>query len=146
MTLLKQQIGRAPTTAEVAAVMELPEEKILEIMSADVTVNSIYDKKGTGEDSVEIIDTIEDTNSSRPEESVEKVDAKRELEMALKKLPERERTLLVFYYHENMTLKEIGEALNISESRVCQIHAQAIMKLRNILSQNRSDRLSKTII
>ncbi len=143
---LKQQIGRAPTTAEVAAVMELPEEKILEIMSADVTVNSIYDKKGTGEDSVEIIDTIEDTNSSRPEESVEKVDAKRELEMALKKLPERERTLLVFYYHENMTLKEIGEALNISESRVCQIHAQAIMKLRNILSQNRSDRLSKTII
>lgn len=143
---LKQQIGRAPTTAEVAAVMELPEEKILEIMSADVTVNSIYDKKGTGEDSVEIIDTIEDTNSSRPEESVEKVDAKRELEMALKKLPERERTLLVFYYHENMTLKEIGEALNISESRVCQIHAQAIMKLRNILSQSRSDRLSKTII
>ena len=143
---LKQQIGRAPTTAEVAAVMDLPEEKILEIMSSDVTVNSIYDKKGVGEDSVEIIDTIEDANSSRPEENIEKTDAKRELEVALKKLPERERTLLVFYYHENMTLKEIGEALNISESRVCQIHAQAIMKLRNILSQNRTDRLSKTII
>ena len=89
---------------------------------------------------------IEDTNSSRPEESIEKVDAKRELEMALKKLPERERTLLVFYYHENMTLKEIGEALNISESRVCQIHAQAIMKLKNILSENRVERLQKTIV
>ncbi|MBR3605380.1 MAG: sigma-70 family RNA polymerase sigma factor, partial [Candidatus Gastranaerophilales bacterium] len=116
------------------------------IMSGDVSVNSIYDKKGVGEDSVEIIDTIEDENSSRPEDEIERVDAKKELEQALKKLPERERTLLVFYYHENMTLKEIGEAINVSESRVCQLHAQAIMKLRNILSSNRSERLNKAII
>ena len=143
---LKQQIGRAPTAREVAEVMGLSEEKIIEIMSSDVSVNSIYDKKGTGEDSVEIIDTIEDENSSRPEDKLEQVDAKKELEQALKKLPERERTLLVFYYHENMTLKEIGEAINVSESRVCQLHAQAIMKLRNILSSNRSERMNKTII
>ena len=54
--------------------------------------------------------------------------------------------LLVFYYHENMTLKEIGEAINVSESRVCQLHAQAIMKLRNILSASRQERMSKSII
>lgn len=143
---LKQQIGRAPTTKEIADVMGLSEEKIIEIMSSDVSVNSIYDKKGTGDDSVEIIDTIEDENSARPEENLERNDAKKELEQALKKLPERERTLLVFYYHENMTLKEIGEAINVSESRVCQLHAQAIMKLRNILSTNRSERLNKSII
>ena len=143
---LKQQIGRAPTTKEVADVMGLDEEKIIEIMSSDITVNSIYDKKGTGEDSVEIIDTIEDENSNQPEEEIERTDAKHELETALKKLPERERTLLVFYYHENMTLKEIGEAINVSESRVCQLHAQAIMKLRNILSQSRSERLQRSII
>lgn len=143
---LKQQIGRAPTTKEVADVMGLSEEKVIEIMSSDVSVNSIYDKKGVGEDSVEIIDTIEDENSSRPEDEIERTDAKKELELALKRLPERERTLLIFYYHENMTLKEIGEAINVSESRVCQLHAQAIMKLRNILSSNRSERLNKTII
>ncbi|MBR2069137.1 MAG: FliA/WhiG family RNA polymerase sigma factor [Candidatus Gastranaerophilales bacterium] len=143
---LKQQIGRAPTTKEVADIMGLPEEKVIEIMSSDVSVNSIYDKKGVGEDSVEIIDTIEDEHSNRPEEEIEKTDAKKELESALKKLPERERTLLVFYYHENMTLKEIGEAINVSESRVCQLHAQAIMKLRNILSVNRSERMRKTIV
>lgn len=143
---LKQQIGRAPTTKEVADVMGLAEEKVIEIMSSDVSVNSIYDKKGVGEDSVEIIDTIEDENSSRPEDEIEKTDAKKELEQALKKLPERERTLLVFYYHENMTLKEIGEAINVSESRVCQLHAQAIMKLRNILSANRTERLNRAII
>ena len=143
---LKQQIGRIPTTKEIVAVMGLSEAKVLEIMSGDVSINSIYDKKGTGEDSVEIIDTIEDESSARPEEEIEKTDAKKELEQALKKLPERERTLLVFYYHENMTLKEIGEAINVSESRVCQLHAQAIMKLRNILSLNRSERLNKSII
>ncbi len=143
---LKQQIGRAPTTKEIADVMGLSEDKVVEIMSCDVSVNSIYDKKGSGEDSVEIIDTIEDENSSRPEDEIEKVDAKKELELALKKLPERERTLLVFYYHENMTLKEIGEAINVSESRVCQLHAQAIMKLRNILSVNRTERLNRSII
>ena len=143
---LKQQIGRAPTTKEIADVMGLSEDKVVEIMSCDVSVNSIYDKKGSGEDSVEIIDTIEDVNSSRPEDEIEKVDAKKELELALKKLPERERTLLVFYYHENMTLKEIGEAINVSESRVCQLHAQAIMKLRNILSVNRTERLNRSII
>ncbi len=143
---LKQQIGRAPTTKEVADVMGLSEEKINEIMSSDVSVNSIYDKKGVGDDSVEIIDTIEDEASTKPDDEMERTDAKKELQQALKKLPERERTLLVFYYHENMTLKEIGEAINVSESRVCQLHAQAIMKLRNILNSSRAERLNRSII
>lgn len=143
---LKQEIGRTPTTKEIANVMGLSEEKVIDIMSCDMSVNSIYDKKGVGDDSVEIIDTIEDTNSNRPEDEAEKKDAKTELMMALKKLPERERTLLVCYYHENMTLKEIGEAISVSESRVCQLHAQAIMKLRNILSASRSERLNRAIV
>ena len=45
-----------------------------------------------------------------------------------------------------MTLKEIGEAIEVSESRVCQLHAQAIMKLKNILSENRVERLQRTIV
>ena len=68
------------------------------------------------------------------------------MEEALKRLPERERTIMVLYYHENMTLKEIGEAIEISESRVSQLHARAIMKLKNLLSENRSERLKKSII
>ena len=79
-------------------------------------------------------------------EELEKKDSRHELELAIKRLPERERTLLVCYYHENMTLKQIGEAINISESRVCQLHAQAIMKLRTILSSQRSARMKKNIL
>ncbi|MBR1617336.1 FliA/WhiG family RNA polymerase sigma factor [bacterium] len=143
---LKQKLGRMPTTKEIADLMGLEEEKIREIISSDVSINSIYDKKGIGDDSVEIIDTIEDEHQKTPEDDVEKKDSKKQLEYALKKLPERERVLLILYYHENMTLKEIGETIKVSESRVCQLHAQAIMKLRNILSQNRSERLSQSII
>jgi len=53
---------------------------------------------------------------------------------------------MVLYYQENMTLKEIGETINMSESRVCQLHAQGIMKLKNILSENRTTRLRQSII
>ncbi len=143
---LKQKLGRTPTTQEVADVMGMEKDKVEEILTNDTQINSIYDKKGTGDNSVEIIDTIEDEKSERPDEQAEKKDAKRELEAALKRLPERERMLLVCYYHEDMTLKQIGEAINISESRVCQLHAQAIMKLRNILSSSRKERLSKSIV
>lgn len=143
---LRQELGRTPTTQEVADALGIEKEKVVSILSEDTSVGSLYDKKYSGDEGIELIDTIEDTNSVSPLEKLEEKDVKNELQAALKKLPERERMVMVLYYHENMTLKEIGEALNVSESRVCQLHAQAIMKLRNILSQNRSERLSKTII
>ena len=143
---LKIEFGRMPTNQEVADKLGIEKEKVDEILAQDTGIDSLYDKKNLGDESVEIIDTIEDSKSERPEEAAEKKDAKLELERALKRLPERERMLLVFYYHENMTLKEIGEAINVSESRVCQLHAQAIMKLRNILSASRQDRMTKSIV
>ncbi len=146
IAILKVELKRNPTNGEVADRMGLEKEKVDEILASDTGIDSLYDKKNLGDESVEIIDTIEDYKSERPEDAAEKKDAKHELERALKRLPERERMLLVFYYHENMTLKEIGEAINVSESRVCQLHAQAIMKLRNILSASRQDRMSKSIV
>ena len=146
ISTLKAELNRMPTSAEIGERLGIEKEKVDEILAQDTSIDSLYDKKNLGDESVEIIDTIEDVKSERPEEAAEKKDAKKELEKALKRLPERERMLLVFYYHENMTLKEIGEAINVSESRVCQLQAQAIMKLRNILSASRQDRMSKSII
>ena len=83
-----------------------------------------------------IKEAIEDTKSDNPLERLAQKDVKNELQQALQQLPERERMVMVLYYHENMTLKEIGASIDVSESRVCQIHAQAIMKLRNILNKN----------
>ena len=126
--------------------MGLTAQKVDEILAEDTTVMSLYDKKAAGDESIEIIDTIEDSKSVAPGEEMEQNDTKKELEQALKRLPERERMIMVLYYHQNMTLKEIGEMIEISESRVCQLHAQAIMKLKNILSTTKTNRLQQSIV
>ena len=143
---LKQELGRIPTASEIANYLDIDVEKVNQIMSEDVTITSIYDKRGSSEDSMEIIDTIEDSHKLNPQERMEEKNVKTDLQKALQRLPERERVLLVLYYQENMTLKEIGETINMSESRVCQLHAQGIMKLKNILSENRTTRLRQSII
>jgi len=143
---LKRQFGRAATNSEIANYLGIEKEKVEQLLADDTTITSIYDRKAATEGDIEIIDTIEDSHCLAPHEKLEEKDVKKELEDALKRLPERERTIMVLYYHENMTLKEIGDAINISESRVSQLHAQAIMKLKNLLSENRSERLKKSIV
>lgn len=143
---LKQDLGRMPTTTEVANYLDMEPDKINQLLAEDTTMTSLYDKRGNTDDSVEIIDTIQDENKLNPQEKAEEQNVKQELEKALKRLPERERIIMVLYYQENMTLKEIGETINMSESRVCQLHAQGIMKLKNILSENRTTRLRQSII
>lgn len=143
---LKQDFGRMPTTTEVANYLDMEPDKVNQLLAEDTTMTSLYDKRGNTDDSVEIIDTIQDENKLNPQEKAEEQNVKQELEKALKRLPERERIIMVLYYQENMTLKEIGETINMSESRVCQLHAQGIMKLKNILSENRTTRLRQSII
>ena len=143
---LKQELGRIPTTTEVANYLDMDPDKVNQLLSEDTTMTSIYEKRGNSDDSMEIIDTIQDTNKLNPQEQMEEKNIKQQLEKALQRLPERERVIMVLYYQENMTLKEIGATLNMSESRVCQLHAQSIMKLKNILSEDRSERLRKSII
>lgn len=144
--ILKKQYGRTATNTEIANYLGIEREKVEQLLAEDTTITSIYDKKGAADSDIEIIDTIEDSHNLAPHEQLEEKDVKKELEAALKRLPERERTIMVLYYHENMTLKEIGDAINISESRVSQLHAQAIMKLKNLLSENRTERLKRSII
>lgn len=144
--ILKQKLGRTPTSKEIASALGVEKEKIDQILDDNVNLISVYEKKGQGEESIEIIDTIEDSSHKNPLEALADKDAKKELQEALKRLPERERMIMVLYYHDNLTLKEIGEAVNISESRACQLHAQAIMKLKNILTSNRSERLQQSIV
>ncbi len=142
---LKQRLGRPATSTEIAEFLDMDVEKVNQILAEDTTMTSIYDKRGSSDDSIEIIDTIQDNNLN-PQEKMEEKNVKHELERALQRLPERERIIMVLYYQENMTLKEIGATINMSESRVCQLHAQSIMKLKNILSENRVSRLNKSII
>lgn len=134
---LQLNLGRIPTSQEIAEEIGTTKEKV-EASINEMESNSIislHDKRdSSSEGSLEIIDTIVDSKSVDPLQELESNDIKKSLSVALSKLPERERMILALYYHENMTLKEIGETISISESRVCQLHAQAIMKLRKLLN------------
>ena len=146
--ILSEKLNRKPTAEELAEYLDTSPDKIRDIIADGhkTSVLSLYDKKDiSNSDSTELIDTIKDEKTATPLEKMEEKDSQKQLERALSRLPERERVILALYYHENMTMKEIGESINISESRVCQLHSQAIMKLRNLLTHNMPV-LNKSII
>ncbi len=81
-----------------------------------------------------LYDTLADDSQADPAEIATDNDLKARMVDSLKKLPERDQLVLSLYYFEELTLKEIGKVLEVSESRACQIHAQAIMNLQALLS------------
>ena len=76
-----------------------------------------------------ISDKLKD-EKAEPFSEAEKAEFKKELAVNISKLPERERILLELYYDKELNLKEIGQVLNVSESRVCQLHSQAMLRLK----------------
>ena len=93
----------------------------------------------SGEDSehVSIGDCIESPSSLNPDVIVEREEIRRVIIEAINELPEKEKMVLVLYYHEDMTFKEIGQVLEVSESRVSQLHTKANLRLRAKLTNVR---------
>ncbi len=80
-------------------------------------------------------DMIHDPESPDPLDMIEKEESRRLLVQAIEELPDKDRTVLALYYQEELTLKEIGKVLDVSESRVCQLHTRALNRLRGKLEQ-----------
>lgn len=138
MAELEEKLGRTPTNTELAEELGVTKAKVQTMLAeSNNFVLSLDDRFGSkdSEGSMSLIDVVEDKNSPDPEGAIEAVELRKRLAAAIASLPEREKLLIALYYHENMTLKEIGEVISVSESRVCQLHAQAILRLRNKLSQ-----------
>jgi len=138
MMRLEEKLGRAPTDEELAEELGVPKTKIQTILAESNNLMLSLDDRYGGESSdssFTLLDTVEDKNSPDPQGEFEAGELRRRLAEAIASLPEREKLLVALYYHENMTLKEIGEVICVSESRVCQLHAQAILRLRHKLSQ-----------
>ena len=80
---------------------------------------------------------MEDVDVTTPDIQIERDEAKAKLKEMIQNLPEREKQVIYLYYYEELTLKEIGEVLNVTESRVSQIHTQCILRLRSKLAKER---------
>jgi RNA polymerase sigma factor for flagellar operon FliA len=88
---------------------------------------------GDDNDEVSFMDTLESPQNLNPDTLIEREEIKSVIVEAIKHLPDKEKKVIVLYYYEDLTLKEIGEVLEVTESRISQLHTKAIMRLRGKL-------------
>jgi RNA polymerase sigma factor for flagellar operon FliA len=134
ITTLESQLGRAVSDTEIAQALHVSIEEFQDLLLkiSGTSIMSINDVWHGGEDSdkISIIESIESPASLNPDVIVEKDEIKKVIVQAINDLPDKEKKVLVLYYYEDLTLKEIGEVLDVTESRVSQLHTKAIMRLR----------------
>jgi len=136
------RLGRPGTDEEVAAQLGLAVDQLHKMLSdvAQASVLSLDELLFSSEPdaSLRVVDTVEDRHAeANTNKQVEKRERRQALSVAVGRLPEREHLVLSLYYYEGLTFKEIGKILQVSESRVFQLHQQAMMRLRGYLSADR---------
>jgi len=135
---LEGSLARAPTDEEMAAKLEMTVDEfrdiLLEIANSSVlALDDLWtfaDPEGGG-GQISVLDTIQDPNALDPENEANTAELKDRLADAIESLPERERLVIALYYYESLTLREIGEVLGVTESRVSQLHTKAVLALRS---------------
>ena len=131
---LEKRLLRAPTDEEIADKLGITVPE-LEVSLTEIGRSSIaaLDELWTASDSgdqIALIDTIEDTSGPDPQGALAQTEMKEALGEAIARLPEREKLVVTLYYYEELTLREIGEVLGVTESRVSQLHTKAILRLK----------------
>jgi RNA polymerase sigma factor for flagellar operon FliA len=137
---LEGRLKRSPTDEEVCQELGVTKEKLHETISqiGNTSIVALDDTFTVGKDMdgrVGLIDILEDESSAEPAATFEVEEMKTLLAQAIDRLPEREKTVIALYYYEGLTLKEIGEVLGVTESRVSQMHTKAILQLKAKLKQ-----------
>lgn len=138
---LESNLGRTASDAEVASAMGLSEadfqKTVLKVSGTSIlSLNDVW-YAGDDSDHMSIGDSIEAPSSLNPDVIVEREEIRRVIIEAINELPEKEKMVLVLYYHEDMTFKEIGQVLEVSESRISQLHTKANLRLRAKLTNVR---------
>ena len=136
---LEHTYQRAPTDEEMALELEISvdefQEALLQISNSTVAaLDELWTVSDASGDQVSLLDTIQDPDAPDPSEVMDQTDLKDRVADAIARLPEREKLVVALYYYENLTLREIGEVLGVTESRVSQLHTKAVLRLRSRLT------------
>ncbi|HET6464971.1 MAG TPA: FliA/WhiG family RNA polymerase sigma factor [Nitrospiria bacterium] len=133
---LEKRLGRFPTEEEIARELDMSIEECgaLMLQARGVALVSLDDLGLSGCDPRTLLETLVDARAEDPFLSLLQQEARDKLMGGVHSLPEKEQQVVSLYYHDELTLKEIGQILGITESRVCQLHAQAIMRLKTKLN------------
>ncbi|MCR1933637.1 FliA/WhiG family RNA polymerase sigma factor [Clostridium tepidum] len=134
---LQKKLNKEPNLIQIADELNISLKEVSEIENYInyISVISLEDLIFSSEDEVPLIGTIKDDKSPSPEKYVEEEEQLDYLAKAIELLNEKDRLVITLYYYEELTLKEIGKILNVSESRVCQLHSRAIVHLKKAMAK-----------
>ncbi len=138
---LEHRLHRTPSDEEMARELRMDvddfQEALLKISnSAVVALDELWAVSDASGDKVSLLDTLEDPDAPDPQQLLDKSELKDRLAEAISALPEREKLVIGLYYYENLTLREIGEVLSVTESRISQLHTKAVLRLKSRLQSD----------
>lgn len=135
---VERRTGRPAEIEEVARVLEISTEDLYTILGqvSALSVMSLEDMGiGHHDEGMDILECIKDPEGKDPMTIVKFNELKRKIAEAVETLPEKEKLIISLYYYDELTLKEIGKVLSITESRVCQLHSQTMHRLKGKLKR-----------
>ena len=138
MGQLEQRLGRVPDDVEMTKAMKISLAEYHELLDEIRPAQFIcLDAVSTsdGDETGSLYEVVANPNQAGPVEEASRAELKRDVFERLKKLPEIQRKVLALYYGEDLHLREIAEVFGLTESRICQIHSQAILSIRSYLQR-----------
>lgn len=130
VNVLEQAHGRCPSEGELAACLGMALAEYQKLLQEARGHQLVYLEDFSSEDGEDFLERHLGSNADEPLARLEDKDLRQNLVNAIAGLPEREQLLMALYYEEELNLREIGEVLGVTESRVCQLHSQAISRIR----------------
>jgi RNA polymerase sigma factor FliA len=132
---LENKLQRPPSDEEMAEELGIEledfQEALIQISNSTIAaLDELWTVSDTSGDQISLLDTLQDPGAPDPARVADAADLKDRVADAIARLPEREKLVIALYYYENLTLREIGEVLGVTESRVSQLHTKAILRLK----------------
>jgi RNA polymerase sigma factor FliA len=138
MSRLDQELGRPATERELARSMGMSTDKLHQALfdasASTISLNRMVDAD-SGDRTAQVTPDLADDKALDPLDYTERMEQSRVLAVAITKLSLREQQVLSLYYSDELNLREIGQVLSVSESRVCQLHTKAVLRLRGLLER-----------
>jgi RNA polymerase sigma factor for flagellar operon FliA len=135
---LTKRFGREPEAEELGAELNIEKEELdhFLLQARASSLLSLDDLGLENGDEKKFYEALADESSADPLFSLLSQESSQKLVESISQLPEKEKLIISLYYRDELNMKEIGKILNLTESRVCQLHAQAISRLKNVLSKS----------
>ena len=133
---VQQKLGKAPAESDIASELGLSLKDYQQMLQESRGAQLVYYEDFNNSDDDNFFERYEADSQSNPLELLKDDRFRGALIKAIENLPEREHMLMGMHYEQDMNLREIGEVLGVGESRVCQLHSQAVARLRSMLKDH----------